>query len=155
MHQCRPQTSYFESISLSVRLLSVGPRPPTTAAAWIHSCIPTHACAPRICPVDSVYAMTKGAMNQLTRSLSCEWAKDNIRVNAVAPWYIGTPLAEEVLRNEEYKAQVISRTPMGRVGEPREVASVVSFLCMEASSYVTGSIIPIDGGFSVNGFMRT
>ena len=56
-------------------------------------------------------------MNQLTRSLSCEWAKDNIRVNAVAPWYIGTPLAEEVLRNEEYKAQVISRTPMGRVGD--------------------------------------
>ena len=103
----------------------------------------------------SVYACTKGAMNQLTRSLSCEWARDNIRVNCVAPWYIRTPLAEAVLRNEAYKEQVVSRTPMGRVGEPHEVGTVVAFLCLEASSYVTGCVVPIDGGFTVNGFMHT
>ena len=101
----------------------------------------------------ALYAMSKGAMNQLTRSLACEWAKDNISVNAVAPWYTNTPLAAQVLKNETYRRAVVDRTPMGRVGEPPEVGDVVAFLCMPASSYVTGVIVPIDGGFTVHGFI--
>jgi Tropinone reductase 1 len=74
----------------------------------------------------SVYASTKGAMNQLTKSLACEWAKDGVRVNAVSPWYIHTPLAAQVLKDPAYLARVMARTPMQRVGEPREVSSLLS-----------------------------
>lgn len=94
----------------------------------------------------SLYGMTKAAMLQLTRNLAVEWAPDGIRVNAVAPWYIKTPLATPVLTNPEKLAGILKRTPMNRVGEPEEVASVVSFLCMPASSYVTGQTISADGG---------
>lgn len=94
----------------------------------------------------SLYGMTKAAMLQLTRNLAVEWAPDRIRVNAVAPWYIKTPLATPVLTNPEKLAAIIKRTPMNRVGEPEEIASVVSFLCMPASGYVTGQTISADGG---------
>ncbi|MCF6184093.1 MAG: SDR family oxidoreductase [Bacteroidales bacterium] len=100
----------------------------------------------------AVYAMTKAAINQLTKNLAVELASENIRVNAVAPWYIKTPLAETVLRNTEYKNEVLSRTPMNKIGEPKDVAAAVSFLCMPASAYITGQIINVDGGFTVNGF---
>lgn len=94
----------------------------------------------------SLYGMTKAAMIQLTRNLAVEWAPDGIRVNSVAPWYIKTPLATPVLTNPEKLAGILKRTPMNRVGEPEEVASVVSFLCMPASGYVTGQTISADGG---------
>ncbi len=100
----------------------------------------------------AVYAMTKAAINQLTKNLAAESASENIRVNAVAPWYIKTPLAETVLRNEEYKKEVLSRTPMNKIGEPEDVAAAVSFLCMPASAYITGQIISVDGGFMIYGF---
>ncbi len=83
----------------------------------------------------------------MTRGLAGEWAADGIRVNCVAPWYIRTPLAETVLKDEAYAAEVIARTPMRRVGEPREVAAVAAFLAMGASSYVTGQTVAVDGGF--------
>lgn len=100
----------------------------------------------------SIYAMTKAALNQLTMNLSVEWASDNIRVNSIAPWYIRTPLAETVLKNEAYKQEVLSRTPMKKIGEPEDVAAAVSFLCMPAAAYITGQVLAIDGGFSVYGF---
>lgn len=72
------------------------------------------------------------AMNQLTKNLCCEWGSDNIRVNAVSPWYISTPLAQQVLQNKEYKAEVLSRTPLKRVGMPSEVSGKVLNLCVIA-----------------------
>ena len=94
----------------------------------------------------SLYGMTKAALLQLTRNLAVEWAPDGIRVNAVAPWYIKTPLATPVLTNPEKLSGILKRTPMNRIGEPEEVASVVSFLSMPASGYVTGQTISVDGG---------
>jgi len=98
------------------------------------------------------YGMTKAAINQLSVNLACEWAGDGIRVNAVAPWYINTPLVAGVLGNKDYYDEVLSRTPMKRIGEVDEVASLVAYLCMPASSYITGQTIAVDGGFSVYGF---
>ncbi|XP_071715686.1 tropinone reductase homolog At2g29260, chloroplastic [Rutidosis leptorrhynchoides] len=95
---------------------------------------------------------TKGAINQLTKNLACEWAKDGIRCNAVAPWYIKTSMVEQVLSNKEYVEEVLDITPLGRLGDPNEVSSLVAFLCMPASSYITGQIICVDGGMSVSGF---
>jgi Tropinone reductase 1 len=100
----------------------------------------------------SPYAMSKAAMIQLTRNLACEWAGDNIRVNAVAPWYFNTPLAEQVLQNESYRAEVLQRTPLGRIGDPEELACAVAFLCLPGASYITGQCLAVDGGFSVFGF---
>jgi Tropinone reductase 1 len=98
------------------------------------------------------YGMSKAAMIQLTRNLAVEWAAEGIRVNAVAPWYIRTPLADQVLQDEAYRAEVLDRTPMGRVGEVEECARAIAFLALPASSYVTGACLPVDGGFSVYGF---
>lgn len=100
----------------------------------------------------SLYGMSKAALLQLTRNLAVEWAPDGIRVNAVAPWYIATPLASPVLDNPEKRAAILKRTPMNRIGEADEVASVVAFLSMPASGYVTGQTIAVDGGLLAWGF---
>ena len=100
----------------------------------------------------SPYGMTKAALAQLTRNLAVEWAGDGIRVNAVAPWYIRTRRTEDVLADPAYLEEVLDRTPMGRIGEPEEVAGAVAFLCLPASSYVTGECIAVDGGFLRYGF---
>ncbi|MBZ0202617.1 MAG: SDR family oxidoreductase [Ignavibacteria bacterium] len=100
----------------------------------------------------AAYAMTKSAIDQLTRYLSVEWAKDNIRVNAVAPWYIRTPLTSKYVTNDEFLQRICSRTPMGRIGEPDEVASAIAFLALPASSYITGEVLAVDGGFLKYGF---
>ncbi|KAG7642457.1 NAD(P)-binding domain superfamily [Arabidopsis suecica] len=102
--------------------------------------------------VGSIYGATKGAMNQLAKNLACEWARDNIRVNSVCPWFIATPLANIYLNDEELKKEVERKTPMGRVGNANEVSSLVAFLCFPAASYITGQTIYVDGGFTVNGF---
>ncbi len=99
-----------------------------------------------------IYGMTKAAMNQMTANLAVEWAEDAIRVNAIAPWYIQTPLAEQVLKNKDYLAAILEKTPMRRIGQPHEVAAVAAFLAMPASSYITGHCIAVDGGFIANRF---
>lgn len=100
----------------------------------------------------SIYGMTKAAIIQLTKNLAAEWAEFNIRVNAVAPWYIETPLVKTVLEKQEYYSEVIYRTPMKKVGQPADVAGAVAFLCMPAAAYITGHCITVDGGFMIYGF---
>lgn len=100
----------------------------------------------------SPYGMTKAALHQMTRNLACEWADDGIRVNAVAPWYIRTQRSEPALADADYLDEVLDHTPMGRIGEPEEVAGAVAFLCLPAANYVTGELIAVDGGFLRYGF---
>ncbi len=100
----------------------------------------------------AIYGMTKAALIQLTRNLAVEWANHSIRVNAVAPWYIDTPLAKQVLKDPQYRSEVLGRTPMKTIGKPEDVAGTVAFLCMPAAAYITGQTIAVDGGFTINGF---
>ncbi|EMS53746.1 Tropinone reductase 1 [Triticum urartu] len=98
----------------------------------------------------AVYSMTKGAMNQLTRSLAAEWAGDGIRVNCVAPGGINTDVAKDMItRDPEIVKSQATQLPMQRLGETEEVASVVAFLCMPAASYITGQVICVDGGRTI------
>ncbi|GLT62510.1 hypothetical protein SLA2020_351430 [Shorea laevis] len=99
----------------------------------------------------TVYGATKGAINQLTRSLACEWARDNIRTNCVAPAATRTPLMEAALKGKTLEISN-SRTPLGRPAQPEEISSLVAFLCLPAASYITGQTIYVDGGMTAYGF---
>jgi NAD(P)-dependent dehydrogenase (short-subunit alcohol dehydrogenase family) len=93
------------------------------------------------------YNVSKGGINQLTRVMALALADKGIRVNAVAPGTIATELAAKaVLTSDEARAKILSRTPMRRLGQPSEVADVVAWLASDASSYVTGEIVTVDGG---------
>jgi len=89
-----------------------------------------------------------GALNQLSKNLACEWAKDNIRTNCIAPGITRTPLVESMM-NEAAEAYTAAAIPMGRIGEPEDVASLAVFLCLPAASYITGQVICVDGGKTV------
>jgi short-subunit dehydrogenase len=97
------------------------------------------------------YGMTKAAMIQMARHLAVEWAPYHIRVNTISPWYIHTPLTDAVLTQPDRLAKIIQRTPMDRVGQPEEIASLAAFLAMDKASFITGQNIMADGGFSVKG----
>ena len=96
----------------------------------------------------SYYNASKAAVHQLTRSLAAEWANRGVRVNAVAPTYIATPLNAFADQQAEMYRRWIDGTPQGRLGEPEEVASVVLFLASDAASLMTGSIVLADGGYT-------
>ncbi|MFM8574957.1 MAG: SDR family NAD(P)-dependent oxidoreductase [Limnohabitans sp.] len=98
-------------------------------------------------PEIASYNVSKGGINQLTRAMALALADDGIRVNAVAPGTIATELARQaVLTSDAARSKILSRTPMKRLGEPEEVARAVAFLASNASSYITGEILTIDGG---------
>jgi Tropinone reductase 1 len=102
-------------------------------------------------PTGVAYGSAKAGIAQVARTLALEWARDGIRVNTVAPWYTRTPLVEPVLARPEALAAILARTPLGRIAEPHEVATVVAFLAMPAASYVTGQCLAVDGGMSIQG----
>ncbi len=94
------------------------------------------------------YNAAKAGVNLLTKSLAVEWAKSGVRVNAVAPGYVGTELTLRGRSNPEWYDTWMRMTPMGRLGEPREIANAVLFLAADASSYITGTVLTIDGGYT-------
>ena len=94
------------------------------------------------------YAASKGGISQLTKSLAIAYASDSIRVNAVAPGWIETPLTQGLRDDPERSSAILDRTPMGRWGQPQDIASAALFLCSPAAAFITGAIINVDGGYS-------
>lgn len=95
------------------------------------------------------YAASKGGVSQLTKSLAIAYAADEIRVNAVAPGWIATPLTKALQEDPARSGPILSRTSLGRWGTPEDVAKAVAFLCSDAASFMTGVILPVDGGYLV------
>ncbi|MDH4325517.1 MAG: glucose 1-dehydrogenase [Betaproteobacteria bacterium] len=103
--------------------------------------------------VGPVYAASKGAVVQLTKSLAAAWAKDNIQVNSILPGFIDTDLTRNLRRNfPEAHDRVVNRTPARRWGDPADLAGTAVFFCSRASDFVTGTALPVDGGFSSSMF---
>lgn len=95
------------------------------------------------------YGATKGGLLQLTKGLAAELGAQGVRVNAVAPGYVVTPMTAPVLNDPEFRTRALSRIPLGRLAEPADVADVVRFLASTDARYVTGAVIPVDGGYAI------
>ena len=100
------------------------------------------------------YAASKGAVAQFTKSLAIVWANEGVRVNAVAPGWIETPMTTSMVEDRARSRQIVDRTPLGRWGTPEDVTEGVLFLASPSSSFVTGVILPVDGGYLVDGSPR-
>ena len=101
-------------------------------------------------PGRAAYCASKGGGNLVTKVLAIEWAQYHINVNAIAPAFIETPLTEPMLKDPAFNKYVLENTPLGRVGKPKDVSSAVVFLASEASDYMTGHILLIDGGWTAH-----
>ncbi|XVE76418.1 hypothetical protein DITRI_Ditri12bG0171100 [Diplodiscus trichospermus] len=102
-------------------------------------------------PQLSAYSASKGAINQITKNLACEWAKDNIRTNTVSPFGVKTSIVEPGAPYVEEFMRLLAGTAMPRIAEPEEISSLVAFLCLPAASYITGQVISVDGGYTAGG----
>ena len=100
-------------------------------------------------PTESIYCMTKAAISHLTKCLALEWARYNITVNAVAPTFITTPGTKKWLDDADFRASVQARIPLGRIGEPSDVAGPVVFLASQAAAMITGATLMVDGGWTI------
>ena len=96
------------------------------------------------------YAAAKGGLKMFTRSMAVEWAKHNIQVNGIGPGYFKTDLTRPLLENKEFNDWLINRTPARRLGDPEELVGAAIFLASNASSFVNGHILNVDGGFLVS-----
>jgi Tropinone reductase 1 len=101
----------------------------------------------------AAYSMSKAAIDAMTDFLAVEWGPDGIRVNAVHPWYIRTPLVATVLEDEARRRRILEATPLGRIGEPEDVARVIAFLALPAARHVSGAHVPVDGAFERVGIL--
>jgi len=99
-------------------------------------------------PQVPAYTASKGGVMQLTKSLAAAWAPEGIRVNAIAPGWIVTEMTRSIVEEETRSAEILSRTPLQRWGQPADIGGAVVFLCSEAARFVTGAILPIDGGYA-------
>ncbi|WP_407268854.1 SDR family NAD(P)-dependent oxidoreductase [Radiobacillus sp. PE A8.2] len=99
-----------------------------------------------------VYAMTKSAIIQMTKNLALEWGKYGINVNAIGPWYFPTALTEELLKDDQYVQEILYRTSLKRIGKLEELAGTAVFLASDASNYITGQTLFVDGGMTIYGF---
>ncbi len=99
----------------------------------------------------AVYSASKAGVHMLTKSLACEWATQGVRVNAIAPGVFRTPLNTKALDIPERYSAIVGRTPMGRVGQVDELQGAAIFLASDASAFITGQTIPVDGGFLAKG----
>lgn len=97
----------------------------------------------------AAYGTSKAGLIHLTKILALEWASKGIRVNAVAPTFVRTELTESTLSRPDWAAELLSRIPMGRFGEPEEIVGAVAFLLSDAASLITGHTITIDGGYTI------
>lgn len=95
------------------------------------------------------YSASKGGVAQLTKSLAIAYAEDGIRVNAVAPGWIATPLTQALQDDPERSRQILDRTPLKRWGKPADVADPVLFLASDAARFITGTVLPVDGGYLI------
>ena len=101
-------------------------------------------------PGRAAYCASKGGANLVTKVLAIEWAQHHINVNAIAPAFIETPLTEPMLKDPAFNKYVLENTPLGRVGKPKDVSSATVFLASEASDYMTGHTLLIDGGWTAH-----
>ncbi|BCP53634.1 short-chain dehydrogenase [Kaistia sp. 32K] len=99
-------------------------------------------------PLVPAYTASKGGVAQLTKALGVAWAEEGIRVNAVAPGWIATEVTRGIFEDPVRSAGILGRTPMKRWGEPRDIGDVVAFLCSDAARFMTGSVVPVDGGYA-------